>query len=173
MQEVMAYSKSHPAMSLNESLNTYVQMTKQQINQFMQQGPANAMMLQQVQQQGPNRMVNGPVFGQPMAMSPAMQASLLPGNVVNGSPRVASGPPGLMGQTHSPSMSGMAPPMSAQRSQQGSAAGASTSSSPNLPNKRRRSTQAAIKGEDDVSGVNGTATKKVKPSPQLNKRGKQ
>src|ERR1700761_4691549 len=90
MQDLMAYSKDNPALSLNQSMTAYVTNMQQQIAQMPQSTPANLMLLQQMQQ-GANRMMNGPVLGQQMTMSPAMQAGLLPGNTMNGSPRVASG----------------------------------------------------------------------------------
>jgi len=106
-------------------------------------------------------------MGQHMAMSPAMQPGMLP-NAANGSPHLSAGGNPLA-HTQSPVPQHMAPPMQAQQSQQGSTTGASSNTSPNITNKRRRSTHAKAKGDDDGTEVNGTVTKKVKPSSQMGK----
>lgn len=96
-------------------------------------------------------------------MSPAMHNQLLPGHpVANGSPHVIGGGPGAA-HTPSPAMAHMqAPGMVAQHSQQGTSStmsGASANTSPNVNNKRRRST---VKVEGDEGGG-----EKVKASPRV------
>ncbi|GME50420.1 uncharacterized protein LTHEOB_1534 [Neofusicoccum parvum] len=79
-----------------------------------------------------------------------------------------NGSPHLGGSTHTPSpaMAHMqAPGLVAQHSQQGtnSSAAASANTSPNVSNKRRRST---VKAEDN-DAHDGPPQPKVKPSPRL------
>lgn len=79
-----------------------------------------------------------------------------------------NGSPHLSGQTHTPSPAQahmQAPGLVAQHSQQGtnSSAAASANTSPNVSNKRRRST---VKTEGD-DGPDGAPTAKVKPSPRM------
>lgn len=79
-----------------------------------------------------------------------------------------NGSPHLGGQTHTPSPAQahmQAPGLVAQHSQQGtnSSAAASANTSPNVSNKRRRST---VKTEGD-DGPDGAPTAKVKPSPRM------
>jgi hypothetical protein len=130
--------------SISEGL-TVTQNLEQLINLGEDQGPPP-------QQAQPNmiRLPNGQMAMQPnnfVQMSPSMGAQML--NNVNGQP--------------------MAPHMAAQLSQAGSASGPSTNTSPNLQNKRRRSTAPGIKEEGlDSNGL----PKKVKPSPQMSKKGR-
>lgn len=98
--------------------------------------------------------------------------------VMNGSPSIANNPglaPNMnMANSHTPSphMNNMAaPPMVPQHSQQGTnSSAASTNTSPNVNNKRRRST---VKMEgDEGGGEANTAANRVKPSPRMGKKGK-
>jgi len=191
MKDLIYYSQEHPDSSINAAkeklVMTYRQspapiMNPQQFatQQFMQQNAQMGLPPNGVQPPG-SRTPNQPMPGRPpgivenfVNMSPAMQNSLLPGVAPNGSPHI-TGPSGLnpaLGQTHTPSPH-MAPPMMPQASQPGSTAsgsGVSQNTSPNQTNKRRRSTVAGMKGEDDGGGeVNGTpgGQSKVKPSPRL------
>lgn len=94
-------------------------------------------------------------------------------NGMNGSPGM---PPGLaasmsnMGNAHTPSPSlnhMVAPGMVPQHSQQGTnSSAASANTSPNVNNKRRRST---VKVEGDDAGEGGN---RVKPSPRMPKKAK-
>ena len=101
---------------------------------------------------------------------------------MNGSPQIANNPglnPGLapnmnMPNSHSPSPhqgNMAAPPMMPQHSQQGTnSSAASTNTSPNVNNKRRRST---VKMEgDEGGGETNVAANRVKPSPRLPKKAK-
>ncbi|KAF2866191.1 LIM-domain binding protein-domain-containing protein [Massariosphaeria phaeospora] len=90
-------------------------------------------------------------------MSPAMQHSLLPTAPMNGSPH-------LMQQSHTPSPASH--PMVAHHSQSSNTASVNTS--PNVSNKRRRST--AKMEPDDGGEVNGAI--KVKQSPKVGGGGK-
>jgi hypothetical protein len=172
MQDLMAYSRDNQNLSLTQSMQAYIHSSQRQMAQ-MQQAQNNPAMMQQMQQQqqGANGVANRQMLGQHMTMSPAMQAGLIPNNIQNGSPHLSSG----HNPMQSPALSNMAPPMAAQRSQQGNAtAGASAGTSPNMSTKRRRSTQPNVKNEEDGVNMNGTS-KKVKPSPSMAnaKRGKQ
>lgn len=100
-------------------------------------------------------------------MSPAMANLGLP-SAINGSPH-------LMQNTHTPSPA-QTHGLIAQHSQQGpsSSAGASANTSPNLNNKRRRST-VKVEGDDgggEVNGTGGGGGPKIKQSPRVggNKR---
>ena len=165
------------------------QMAAQQ--QFLQQNPQINMTSNSSGQPPGSRTPNASVHNRPpgvanenfVNMSPAMQNNLLP-VAANGSPHI-SGPGGLnpgtnLSQTHTPSpaQAHMPPPMAPQASQAGSAASGSgmpQNTSPNQSTKRRRSTVAGMKSEDDGGGgdVNGTPTggqvKKATPRIQ-NKR---
>lgn len=177
MTSLMAHYQENPNLSPAQAMNSWVAsmsnnpaMAQQQNAGNPMQGgnaPQNPQMLQQGMQQPPNmppgaRTPSGP--GQPgppnhQFMSPAMAHSLLP-NAMNGSPH-------LMQQSHTPSPASL--PMVAQHSQQGSSATASVNTSPNVTNKRRRST-AKIDADDGGGEVNGA--QKVKQSPRVggNKR---
>jgi hypothetical protein len=171
MSDLISHASQHPELSINQALSTILEAYNKQPQG--QPRPTNPALLQ-MQQQGMNRMPNGPMMAQQsgaegfLAMSPAMQATMLS----NGSPHLA-GVANPMGMVQSPAQSHMAPPMTAQQSQQGSNSGPSTNSSPHLQSKRRRST-AQVKAEDG-SDPNGTGGKKVKQSPHIggNKRVKQ
>lgn len=168
MQDLMAFSKDNQNLSLTQSMHAYIDVSRQQMAQ-MANAQNNPAMMQQMRQV--NGMAQRQMMGQQMSMSPAMQSGMIP-NVQNGSPHLSSGP----GTMQSPALNNMAPPMSAQRSQQGNPlTGGNPSTSPNMSTKRRRSTQANVKNEDDGATMNGTANKKVKASPSMGnlKRGKQ
>lgn len=172
MADLMACSKENPTMSITNSMQTYIANSQRQIQQ-MEANQDHPQAMQHLQQRpGMNGFVNRQISSQQMGMSPAMQSGFLPNNGQNGSPHMSSGPIPMQ----SPALSHMAPPMVAQRSQQGSAGtGTSAGTSPNMSTKRRRSTQAnSVKNEDEGLLANGTA-KKVKPSPSMAnaKRGKQ
>lgn len=96
-------------------------------------------------------------------------------NGVNGSPHISNHPglqaPGMMppnSHTPSPHQGNMAaPPMVPQHSQQGTnSSAASANTSPNVNNKRRRST---VKDEDSAPDGAGP---RVKPSPRMTKKAK-
>jgi hypothetical protein len=169
MNDLILHAREHPEQPIQQSLGSVLESYSKQ-TPGQQQKPQNPALLQ-MQQHAMNRMPNGPMMSQQggtegfMAMSPAMQPNML----ANGSPHLGGGPH-AMGIVQSPAPAHMAPPMVAQKSQQGSASGRSTNTSPSMQGKRRRST-APIKNEDGE--VNGAVGKKVKPSPQMNKRAKQ
>jgi hypothetical protein len=178
MQDLMAFYKensaAHPNLYPAEAMKSWV---AQQISSNPglaqggpnQQGQTPQMLQQQGLQQGQNippgiRTPSG--TGQPGAanhqfMSPAMANLALP-NAMNGSPH-------LMQQNHTPSPAG-GHPMGAQHSQQGTNSNPSANTSPNVTNKRRRSTVKV--DEDGGADVNGAPTGKVKQSPRVggNKR---
>src|SRR5579871_5711341 len=201
MKDLMYFSQEHPEFSVPNAIHVLVdnyknqsqvmqhqQMAAQQ--QFLQQNPQINMVPNSGGQPPGSRTPNAPMHNRPpgvanenfVNMSPAMQNNLLP--VANGSPHI-SGPGGLnpganLGQTHTPSpaQAHMPPPMAPQASQAGSAAsgsGMSQNTSPNQSTKRRRSTVAGMKSEDDGGGgdVNGTPSggQGKKATPRLtNKR---
>ena len=168
MTNLMAHSQEHQNLTPNQALSSWVDVMSANSAMAQQQGAGNPMQRGQNPQGMPNqqqqilppgaRTPSG--TGQPGApqfMSPAMQNSLLP-NAVNGSPHLM--------QHHTPSPASHA--MAAQHSQQGtnSSATASVNTSPNVSQKRRRST---AKMDPDDDGINGV--QKVKPSPRVqNKR---
>lgn len=101
-------------------------------------------------------------------------------NGVNGSPHIPNHPglqPGMMSinsHTPSPHQGNMAaPPMVPQHSQQGTnSSAASANTSPNVNNKRRRST---VKDEDlggPPDAGPGPNQQRVKPSPRMTKKAK-
>jgi hypothetical protein len=163
MQDVIAFVKENPGVTIDQALVSLTQSFQQQLGQNPnQQGQPNPALVQQMQQ---GRMMNGPM----MAMSPAMQNSLLPGGV--GSPHMGTPNPmnaALLGNHSSPAQQQVAPPMISQASQQGNAP-ASTNTSP-AGGKRRRSVVPGIKDEDN--GANGTGAAKVKASPRMSNNAK-
>ncbi|KIW01195.1 uncharacterized protein PV09_07244 [Verruconis gallopava] len=115
---------------------------------------------------------NLPNFQQPNS-SGQIQGAFPPGGVQG------SRPPGMMqspalsnsglpvqanGATPSPHQNNMAPPMQPSMSQTSHHSGSNTSPNVGGGNKRRRSTAAGVKGEEDV---NGGAAPKVKQSPRM------
>lgn len=151
--------------------------------------------------QGSNPQINLPSNGVPMGnRTPSMSNMQMPNqlsqfsspstanlnlpvqpNGVNGSPHIPNNPglnPNLNiatnSHTPSPHQSNMAaPPMMPQHSQQGtSSSGPSANTSPQINNKRRRST---VKLEEDgVVGPDGMQSQqqRVKPSPRMTKKPK-
>lgn len=166
MTNLMAHYQENSNLSPAEALSSWVN-TMSANPMMAQQGSQNTPGQNQQQQNMPPgaRTPAGAGPGGPhqQFMSPAVANSLLP-NAVNGSPHLM--------QHHTPSPASH--PMVAQHSQQGtnSSATASVNTSPNVSNKRRRST-AKIEGDDGGVDVNGAA--KVKQSPRVggNKRMKQ
>jgi len=202
MQELMAYSQQNPHLYPSQAISNLVSQLSAQpqpgfpqqqppLNQQQrqQQGnlPPNAAQLiqqqalqqhqqhqqQQQQQNLPPGARTPSGLGQPgvppshQFMSPAMANLGLP-SAINGSPH-------LMQNTHTPSPA-QTHGLIAQHSQQGpsSSAGASANTSPNLNNKRRRST-VKVEGDDgggEVNGTGGGGGPKIKQSPRVggNKR---
>lgn len=195
MQELMAYSQQHPNLYPSQAISSLVNrlsqpgFPQQQLppnqQQQQQQGnppPNSTQHIQQqaLQQQQQQQQQNLPPsartpsgLGQPgippnhQFMSPAL-ANLGPPSAINGSPH-------LMQNTHTPSPA-QTHGLIAQHSQQGtsSSAGASANTSPNVSNKRRRST-VKVEGDDgggEVNGSGGGGGPKVKQSPRVggNKR---
>lgn len=191
MQELFAHYHQNPGNTPSQAMNSLVaSLNLQQQNQAGM--PQGSQMPQQQQQGGPGQpQINLPPGaptpgsapgartpqsmpgGNPnmpphppnqQFMSPHLANQMFPGALnpaVNGSPH-------LGGSTHTPSpaMTHMqAPGLVAQHSQQGtnSSAAASANTSPNVSNKRRRST---VKAEDN-DAHDGPPQPKVKPSPRL------
>jgi hypothetical protein len=178
MTNLMVHYQDNNNMSPAQAMNSWVnQMSgtlgqQQNAGNAMQGGnmPQNMQLLQQSMQQPQSNMPPGARTpqgvgpgGQPshQFMSPAMQNSLLPNAALNGSPH-------LMQQGHTPSPSSV--PMGVSLSQQGSSATASVNTSPNVSNKRRRSTAKIDNDEGGGLAVNGAS--KTKPSPRIPKRAK-
>lgn len=160
MTSLMAHYQENPSLNPPQAMHNWV-LQQQNANQ-MQGMPQNPMLQQGMppQQQGTpqgSRTPSGPVQpGLPpnhQFMSPAMANSLLPNATMNGSPH-------LMHQSHTPSPASH--PMVAQHSQ--SSATASVNTSPNVSNKRRRST-AKVEADDGGGDMNGV--QKVKQSPRV------
>jgi hypothetical protein len=174
MSSLMAHYQENPQLNPPQAMHNWVStmasntaLQQQNANQ-MQGGnmPQNPMIQQGMapQQQGTPQGARTPsstgqlgVQPNHQFMSPAMVAGVLPNGSMNGSPH-------LMQQTHTPSPASH--PMVTQHSQSSNTASVNTS--PNVSNKRRRST---AKVENDGDGeMNGLP--KVKPSPRMggNKR---
>ena len=191
MQELMAYSQQNPNLCPSQAISSLVNrlqpqpgFPQQQLppNQQQQQQQGNpppnsaqqqALQQQQQQQNLPPSARTPSSLGHPgvppnhQFMSPAL-ANLGPPSAINGSPH-------LMQNTHTPSPA-QTHGLIAQHSQQGtsSSAGASANTSPNVSNKRRRST-VKVEGDDgggEVNGTGGGGGPKVKQSPRVggNKR---
>jgi hypothetical protein len=182
VQKYKAEQQSFPNQ-MNAMQQQFMQQQQQGQGQVsMRPGAQNHAAIQQLQQQQQQqqqqqgaRTPNAPGM-QGQFMSPAMANSLLPGvNQANGSPHMGHGQNPLMnaalqGNTHTPSpaQSHMAPPMVPQQSQPGSTSGASSNTSPNNRNKRRRSTAIGVKDEDGGGQPNGTTgAAKMKASPRM------
>ncbi|KAF2829620.1 hypothetical protein CC86DRAFT_391742 [Ophiobolus disseminans] len=158
MTSLMAHYLEHPDLNTVDALDSW--------NTMMSTSNPTPMGQQNPGQQNPGQMPNQPhQMQQPnmppgvrpqgpgqqghMFMSPAMQNSLLPPNGMTGSP----------GMMHTPSPNGH--PMVKQQST--SSHTASVNTSPNMPNKRRRS--MAKMDMDDGDHMNGVNVK-VKQSPR-------
>ena len=166
------------------------------VTQYQREGGPEG---QQMSQQG-NPQINLPPNGVPVGnRTPSMQHMQIPNaqgqfsspsmsNLglpmqngipgMNGSPHIANNPglaPNMnMVNSHTPSphQSNMAaPPMVPQHSQQGTnSSAASANTSPNVNNKRRRST---VKMEGDEGGGDSSqGANRVKPSPRMGKKAK-
>ena len=166
MQALFNYSLQHPHISPPEALRELVTIfgQQQQVLSQSQQAPHGQV------QRTPS--VNGP----PPQFSPAAAQLGMP--PVQGSPHV-----GAPTHTPSPAQNPMAGPvaMAHQQSQQGtntSASGASANASPNVGNKRRRTSTVKLEPDDPTPGneVNGNVAQnnaqKVKASPRVPKRQK-
>lgn len=176
MNELICFAEDHkmrPAAALETLVAQYQNEPPQQMNQPQINYPPNGI-------PAGNRtpsMGNMPMPGQQFS-SPAM--SNLNAPMMNGSPHIPNHPglaPNMnMPNSHTPSphQSNMAAPqMMPQHSQQGTnSSAASANTSPNVNNKRRRST---VKMEDEGGGDGpATGAGRVKPSPRMNnKKGKQ
>ncbi|KAK8247536.1 LIM-domain binding protein-domain-containing protein [Phyllosticta capitalensis] len=187
MQELFAHYHQNPGTTPAQAMTGFVaslgpqnqagnQMPQQHPQQQTPQinmppnGPANAQPGQRTPGNMPGGNPNAPHHAvNPQFMSPHIaNLQQFPGGLnpaVNGSPHLA-------GQTHTPSPAQghmQAPGLVAQHSQQGtnSSAAASANTSPNVSNKRRRST-VKTEGDDGGGDANGNPNApKVKPSPRL------
>ncbi|RMZ71302.1 Adhesion defective 1 [Pyrenophora seminiperda CCB06] len=159
MTSLMAHCIENPHMKPSEALENWNNTMSS--NQAALQGPQNPGQQQQPQGMQPNMQPNMPPNMQPgvrppgpsqpgqMFMSPAMQNSLLPNGSMGGSPHFQ----------HTPSPNSQ--PMMKQQST--SSHTMSVNTSPNMNNKRRRST---AKIEMDDGDMNGVQMQKVKQSPR-------
>jgi hypothetical protein len=180
MEELMIFAqenKLRPNNALDELVARYERTgaTNPQINLPPGQGATPNGMAPGAQ--GTPRMGNMGMPGQPGFQSspsvPNMNLPMQP-NGIHGSPHHQGGGllpgqmPGGMG-TPSPAQTHMAaPPMMPQHSQQGTnSSAASANTSPQVNNKRRRST---VKMEGEDGGADGGH--KVKPSPRMPKKPK-
>jgi hypothetical protein len=138
MSDLIQHSSISEGLTVEENLAQLMHLSEEQLQPQTQMQPN--MMRMPNGQMGMRTASNDFVH-----MSPALGAQML--SNANGQP--------------------MAPHMAAQLSQAGSASGPSTNTSPNIQNKRRRSTAPGIKEEGlDTNGL----SKKVKPSPQMSKK---
>lgn len=150
MQPLIAFSKEHPELSVDAALQSLV-------NHYNQNPPQNPMMNMpggggnttpgQIQGAFPPGGLNNQT--RMMQSSPGMLNGVLPNGIL---------PNGGNAHTPSPHQANMAPPMVPQGSQQGSVTSSNTS--PNVSTKRRRSTAAGVKGEEETGA-------KVKQSPRM------
>jgi hypothetical protein len=175
MTSLMAHYQENPQLNPPQAMHNWVSTMAS--NPALQQQNANQMqgglmsqnpMIQQgmvPQQQGtpqgartPSNTAQLGIQPNHQFMSPAMAAGILPPNgSMNGSPH-------LMQQSHTPSPASHT--MVAQHSQSSNTASVNTS--PNVSNKRRRSTaKVELDGDGEMNGVS-----KVRPSPRIggNKR---
>lgn len=174
MTSLMAHYQENPQLNPPQAMHNWV--TTMASNPALQQQNANQMQVGNMplnpmippgmtpQQQGlpPGARTpssTGQLGIQPnhQFMSPAMVAGVLPNGSMNGSPH-------LMQQSHTPSPASHA--MVPQHSQSSNTASVNTS--PNVSNKRRRSTaKVELDGDGEMNGLT-----KVKPSPRMggNKR---
>jgi len=156
MTSLMAHCIENPHLKPSEALESWNNTMSN--NQAALQGSQNPGQ-QQPQGMQPNMQpgVRPPGPGQPgqMFMSPAMQNSLLPNGSMGGSPHFQ----------HTPSPNSQ--PMMKQHST--SSHTMSVNTSPNMNNKRRRST-AKIEMDDGGGEMNGVQKVKQSPRPGGNKR---
>jgi hypothetical protein len=152
MTSLMAHYLEHGNMRPSEALESWnTMMSNTNPAPMGQQNPGQPGPMQQPNM-APGARPSGPGQNPQMFMSPHVQNSLLP-NGMTGSP----------GMIHTPSPNSHA----MVKQQSTSSHTASVNTSPNMQNKRRRST--AKMDMDDGEGMNGT---KVKQSPRVggNKR---
>lgn len=144
MAHYLEHSNLKPSEAL-ESWNTMISNSNPSMSNPGQSSPA-----MQQPNMPPGARPAGPGQGGPMFMSPAMANQLLPNGAMGNSP----------GMMHTPSPASH--PMVKQHST--SSHTASVNTSPNMNNKRRRST-AKIEIDDGGGEMNGAS--KVKQSPRV------
>ncbi len=152
MTSLMAHYLENAALKPTEALDSWNNMMANTPGMAAPNHVPNQTM--QSPNMPPGARPNGPGQNAPMFMSPALAHQLLPNGAMTGSPS--------MMHTPSPASHAMV------KQQSTSSHTASVNTSPNINNKRRRST---VKLDDDGGGdVNGVA--KVKQSPRVggNKR---
>lgn len=150
MTSLMAHSVEHGEMALSaalESWNNMMSSTNPTGPQNSGQNPGQPNPMQQPNMPPGGRPPGPGQPGQHMFMSPAMATQLLPPNGMIGSP----------GMMHTPSPNSH--PMVKQQST--SSHTASVNTSPNMQNKRRRSTAKIDLDDGDMNGA------KVKQSPRV------
>ena len=164
MGPIMEYFQSHPGISPRESLSRVTQENAQVMasanNARLQNQMARAA---NGQVAFPNQMNSG-MNGPTIVNSPGMSHLGVP--QAQGSPMIGGGPVHTPSPAQNPTAGGVAMmhQMSAQGSNLSGSQGPSTNTSPNVSNKRRRT--SAVKMEDE-SGAEATGASKVKPSPKI------
>jgi hypothetical protein len=178
MENLFQYSQQNPQLSASDALrqlvNTFQNMTQNQVNfAAMQQQNLNLMNQPPAGQRTPG--YNGPN----QFASPAGNYMNLPMSNNSGSPATMTMSPAMQNHVLQNHLQQQGQPptsvgMVAQQSQQGTntsvgtgSQGTSTNASPNLTNKRRRTSAVKVEGEDAGGGaeINGAGTK-VKASPR-------
>ncbi|KAL9105678.1 MAG: hypothetical protein Q9227_009196 [Pyrenula ochraceoflavens] len=162
MGPLFHHCQQHPNLTPEQALHDYVNKLNSfnlQQNSAMgiSQGNLNAPNMQ------PGQRTPG-IHGSNQFASPAMAHLGLPG----------AGSPHIGGPVHTPSpaQTHMAGPVAMvhQQSQQGSnmsgSQGTSTTTSPNMTNKRRRTSTVKTEGDDAGGEINGIVNSKVKASPR-------
>lgn len=163
MAPLIEYFHNHAGLGPHESLHRF----NQENSQNMANANANRAMQNQMARAANGQMQfanQGGMNGPNQFASPGMQHLGLPQNQSS---------PHLGGPNHTPSPAQNAQggvPMMHQMSAQGSnlsgSQGPSTTTSPNVSNKRRR--PSTVKGEDDNANANIDGNQnKVKPSPRI------
>lgn len=144
----MAHYLENTSLKPTEALESWNNMMSMNNSSMPNQGQSSPAM--QHPNMPPGARPAGPGQGGPMFMSPAMQNQLLPNGAMSNSPSMM----------HTPSPASH--PMVKQHST--SSHTASVNTSPNMNNKRRRST-AKIEIDDGGGEMNGVS--KVKQSPRV------
>lgn len=167
MQDLMHFSQER-SLRPKDAVDALANEYQKQPDGGMTSNPMLAAGNAQMVNGGTPRMMKMGAPGNFANSSPGMANMNLPmqaNGAMNGSPHFGNAAmPGL--QNSSPAPSHMAPPMLPQHSQQGTnSTTVSADTSPQVSNKRRRST---VKTEEEGIGNEG----KVKPSPRMGKKAK-
>jgi len=163
MAPLMEYYQTYPGLRPQDSLVNYNRETQQNLQNVGNPRLQNHMARAANGQVFPNQLnpgMNGPT----QFASPALAHLGIP--QVQGSPRIG-GPVHTPSPAQNPTAGGV--PMMHQMSAQGSnlsgSQGPSTNTSPNVSNKRRRT--STVKMEDDNGSQDAIGVSKAKPSPRI------